>query len=66
MAWLTVTEAAVRHKLSRTHIRRLLVERRVKGKKIGSLGTVDERSLTEYLATERTRGRPARNPDKRG
>jgi len=50
MAMVTVSEAAERHKLSRTHIRRLVADGVLKGKKIGPVWTVDERSLTRYLA----------------
>lgn len=61
MAWLTVTEAADRSRLSRTHLRRLITAGVLKGVKVGPLWTVDERSLTRYLATERRPGRVPKN-----
>lgn len=60
MAMLTVTEAADRYPLSGSQIRRLLADGTVKGKKIGPIWTVDERSIEAYLATERRPGPPSR------
>jgi len=60
MAWLTVTEAAERYPLSGSQIRRLLADGMVKGKRVGPIWTVDERSLTAYLATERRPGPPGK------
>lgn len=62
MAWLTVTEAASRYPLSKTHIRDLAAAGVIKSQKVGPLWTVDEASLRRYLDTDRRPGPAPKKP----
>ena len=65
MAHIAVSEAADRYPLSMKHIRYLLAEGMVKGRKFGNSWAVDEASLKRYLVTRRSPGRPPKNSLKR-
>lgn len=62
MAWLTVTEAATRYRVSARTLRNLAAGETVKARRVGPLWQLDQRSLEAYLAKEQTRGRPRRTP----
>ena len=55
---ISVTEAAKQSKFTVGYIRRLLIERRLKGQKIGSFWVIDSQELKRFLAKPRPTGRP--------
>ena len=61
MAHISVSEAAGQYPLSAKHIRYLLAEGMVKGRKFGNSWAVDEASLKRYLVNRRPPGRPWKN-----
>lgn len=61
MVLISVTKAAERFGISRSHIRQLLAAHLVLGQKYGGIWVLDDESLRRYLAQPQTRGRPRRN-----
>jgi len=55
---ISVTEAANKTGLSRAYFKKLLVQRRIKGEKIGSFWAIDSADLERFLSTPRKIGRP--------
>ena len=66
MAHISVSEAADRYPLSAKHIRYLVAEGMVKGRKVGNSWAVDETSLKWYLVNHRPpTGRPPKESRKK-
>ena len=55
---ISVTEAVKETGFSRAYIKRLLVQGRVKGEKIGSYWAIDQEDLQRFYTTPRKTGRP--------
>jgi excisionase family DNA binding protein len=55
---ISVTEAARQSGFTVGYIRRLLIEGRLKGKKVGSFWAIDSKELERFLANPRPTGRP--------
>lgn len=54
--WITTAEAARLADYHPNHVRRLLKERRIEGRKFGPVWMVSRESLQAYLAEQRAKG----------
>jgi len=55
---ISVTEAAKQSGVTVGYIRRMLIEGRIKGQKIGTFWAIDSRELARFIARPRRIGRP--------
>jgi len=55
---ISVTEAANKTGLSRAYFKKLLVQKQLKGEKIGNFWAIDSADLDRFLSKPRKIGRP--------
>ena len=58
--WITVGEAAERLERTPSLVRRLIIQGRLKARKVGPVWTINAKALDAFMALERPPGRPAK------